>query len=267
METEEEALIRAVRESPEDDTPRLVYADWLQEQPPLVTKCGNCDGHGRSKPAFKWVCKACGSHGTLRLYCQACRSGRIRPATRKDGVRCSECLGSGKFEADYAARAEFIRLQCEFAKLGSTDRGCPDMVERNEYRWRKGNCVCRGCEIRRLEHDLKNGHDLVFYSDVKWMAYRSVWQRGFVEKVVLPFNGLLGWRQNATDIIASKIVVLREVELTTWPDSWIPGWDAEDFATANRAYVRLALAEQLSKEYPGHCPGYPIKFTLPMVSE
>ena len=29
--TEREALLRAVCENPDDDTPRLVFADWLDE--------------------------------------------------------------------------------------------------------------------------------------------------------------------------------------------------------------------------------------------
>ena len=32
MTAEEQALLRAVRAAPEDDTPRLVYADWLEER-------------------------------------------------------------------------------------------------------------------------------------------------------------------------------------------------------------------------------------------
>ncbi|HJZ56263.1 MAG TPA: TIGR02996 domain-containing protein, partial [Gemmataceae bacterium] len=30
--TDEHALLAAIREHPEEDTPRLVYADWLDEQ-------------------------------------------------------------------------------------------------------------------------------------------------------------------------------------------------------------------------------------------
>ena len=30
--TPDEAFLRAVREAPEDDAPRLIYADWLEEQ-------------------------------------------------------------------------------------------------------------------------------------------------------------------------------------------------------------------------------------------
>jgi uncharacterized protein (TIGR02996 family) len=30
--TQDEAFLQAIWENPEDDTPRLVYADWLQEK-------------------------------------------------------------------------------------------------------------------------------------------------------------------------------------------------------------------------------------------
>ena len=44
--TDRDALYRAVCRDPHDDTPRLVYADWLDEQPTARVKCrGRCGGY------------------------------------------------------------------------------------------------------------------------------------------------------------------------------------------------------------------------------
>lgn len=81
---------------------RLVYADWLQEQSEV---CGAC--RGKSAP-----CGACGGDGlsTGPPECRRCR--------RCDGtgrLPCPACSGTGR--VDHAARCEFIRVQCELARM------------------------------------------------------------------------------------------------------------------------------------------------------
>lgn len=63
-------LLRRILETPEDDTVRLAYADWLDEQPVASEMCGQCDGKGEVRycdaagDMDDEPCKACG--GNLR---------------------------------------------------------------------------------------------------------------------------------------------------------------------------------------------------------
>jgi uncharacterized protein (TIGR02996 family) len=81
--SDREALLAAVCEFPDDDTPRLVYADWLDEN----TACECCCGTGRN--GWKvWD----DDHGP-----------------------CAHCAATGKNGNE--ARAELIRVQCELARV------------------------------------------------------------------------------------------------------------------------------------------------------
>jgi uncharacterized protein (TIGR02996 family) len=92
---ERKAFLAAITASPDDDTPRLVFADWLQE-------------HGEDE------------------------------------------------------RAEFIRVQCEIARLDQVDATCPFITEYSRpepgavpvERWTEGVCQCRGCVLVRREREL-----------------------------------------------------------------------------------------------------------------
>lgn len=65
-----ELLLKAVLEYPDEDTPRLAYADWLQEQASAVT-CHICGGkggwdsiyHGRGHPPHWCRCSTCEGTG------------------------------------------------------------------------------------------------------------------------------------------------------------------------------------------------------------
>lgn len=79
------AFIRAICESPADDAPRLIYADWLEE----TARDVECDqpGYDDGEPHFQ----------------------------------CPTCDGSGVVSDGRRERAEFIRVQCELALF---DRWC-----------------------------------------------------------------------------------------------------------------------------------------------
>jgi len=123
---QDDAFRQAIIEKPDDDTPRLVYADWLDE-------------HGES------------------------------------------------------ARAEFIRVQCQLARLPPDAPGRTDL-ERRELRLLDANEAKWLGPIRR-----------------EWFnrLFNDFWRRGFVERVVLPLGDFLA---NAPAIFASgpvRKVVLR----------------------------------------------------------
>lgn len=86
MTTEEHALLCAILAEPAEDTPRLVYADWLQE---------NGDG----------PCPRCAGRGP--------EPGRVYSHhTHSFDEACSNCRGTGTVPYGRAERAEFIRVQC-----------------------------------------------------------------------------------------------------------------------------------------------------------
>lgn len=102
----ERALLAEILAHPDDDTPRLVYADYLDERDTVSVPCPKCvkgwtvipyreDGDGDVSGGGFGYCPAC--HGT----------------------------GSAPDTAN-ADRAEFIRVQCELART-------PETVYRNIY--------------------------------------------------------------------------------------------------------------------------------------
>ncbi len=90
------ALLRAVCESPFDDTPRLVYADWLEE-------------NGGEVP-----CKQCGGQGWQYIF----------PEHDAPTVACPDCHGTGTVSDGRRERAELIRVQVELANPTKPCRGC-----------------------------------------------------------------------------------------------------------------------------------------------
>lgn len=99
MTPEHDAFLRAIIANPGDDLPRLVYADWLDENARVV----------------EVVCKECGGVGWEAGH---------------EGIeRCNECLGEVRSVSDgRAERAEFIRVQIRIAEIvrqrnGSKQRG------------------------------------------------------------------------------------------------------------------------------------------------
>jgi uncharacterized protein (TIGR02996 family) len=90
MDTQQ-ALLRAILLNPADDVARLVYADWLDEGAATVP-CPKCKGRGDDGG-------------------DAYDRGMV-------GI-CPACSGTGTVACERAARAEFIRLQCELARSES----------------------------------------------------------------------------------------------------------------------------------------------------
>ncbi len=93
---------------PEDDTPRLVYADWLDENAGTVI----CTNDSCGNPAPGW--------------------NTFYP--------CRVCRGTGRVSDGRAERAEFIRVQCELARIP-------------ECQW-CGLPTCRYIALRRREREL-----------------------------------------------------------------------------------------------------------------
>lgn len=106
--TDEAALKAAIWDSPADDLPRVVYADYLDEHATVTQQCG-CY---LDQPGWAFV------------------GSRLR--------RCPDCRGEARIQGNgFAARAELIRVQCELARWKGKDHDhCP--VCGKHWRWRVG---------------------------------------------------------------------------------------------------------------------------------
>lgn len=100
-------------------------------------------------------------------------------------------------------RAEFIRVQCEYATLNDVDRTCPyldsNFANRTTCRWKEGVCQCRGCAL------VKQEDELIRFNASRWIdaALAEEWQEGFGT-----------WRRPLLKVarIVSKRSVCRELE-------------------------------------------------------
>jgi uncharacterized protein (TIGR02996 family) len=158
---DEAAFVRSVCESPFDDTVRLAFADYLDENAGDVP-CGRCGGESLPFDA------------SVRL--------------RMEGLApCPDCRGSGAVSNGYADRAEFVRVQCRLEAIHNRDSrkdGGPPLTEYNA--------------LRRRERELLDtfgrawaGHDFHYVNPVEgvWVGERAAvatYRRGFVESVALP---------------------------------------------------------------------------------
>jgi uncharacterized protein (TIGR02996 family) len=96
MTDAEQAFLADIRSRPEDDAPRLQYADWLEE-------------NGRDVPCVR--CHGSGVHALSK------RLGVTQPTW---GHECGVCRGSGRVSDGRREQAEFIAVQCELARTPET---------------------------------------------------------------------------------------------------------------------------------------------------
>src|SRR6185312_14607164 len=146
-----------ILDRPADDTPRLMLADHLDETAVAVA-CGACVGVGKV-PEYEP-----GTDGVWRVVRNICQ----------------RCGGTGSVPDGRAARAAFIRVQCELAR--GCDPWCRNGVVQEpvmEYRENAGGVVavgqrnvpCPKCwPLRRREQELLNGNAGRVLSGAAWLA-------------------------------------------------------------------------------------------------
>lgn len=124
--TEEAALLAAVAADPPDDTVRLAYADWLQEQPAVRMQCGWCSGKGHGNG----FC-ACWGTGSIIDNSHSDRAEFIRlQAARIPELEADAALVSPRQMPSCQAELDAARSQSE--RLLSSHRSrwsqapCPD---------------------------------------------------------------------------------------------------------------------------------------------
>lgn len=151
---EYQALHAGVLAAPEDDLPRLVLADWLDEH----AGWSDCPTHVTDvEPTF--VCKVCNAverHG--RLYhnpgCRVPGMGEKKESNFAE-VTCLACHDAGRVGDGLKEYAEFIRVQCELSHFSEDDlqERKPHWIpvcEPKHRRWERAQA------LRRLERELWN---------------------------------------------------------------------------------------------------------------
>lgn len=116
------ALLDAIIADPDDDGPRLGYADYLDE--------------------------------TATMICAKCRGTKLNDIGHPNGpIPCAFCQESRVSDGN-AERAEFIRVQCELARIGHLHP--PADVEDRRIIRRANDLLKRECEIWELTAGEKN---------------------------------------------------------------------------------------------------------------
>lgn len=276
--TDHDALLAAIISEPADDTPRLAYADWLQEN------------------EFTWACSAC--HGDGWVY-----FGGVDgiPQEKRNCVhpRCR----SGRVSSAGLERAEFIRVQVELAQLDSGDRcyvcgwpykadgGCepgncsyrPEPHNAEYDRWQKRQTHYHG--LRSRERDYLSRFGKVWSILLTCKSTRpdgteytywfppgdQVFTRGFVSGLAIDWKR---WRQHADAITRAQPIervrftdrpLVNEDELYmlnengTWKSRRWPGIEFElpaegdryDNPLANPAGLSIAEQERIALEELG----------------
>lgn len=184
---DEAAFLRAILDYPDDDLPRLVLADWLEE---------------RNRPGGFNPCPAACENGQVILSYWSDAGQR-----REKCEVCSTCRGRGLVAVAanrYVERAEFIRVQCELARLELAS-GTPAFWES----LRATHAGCDGCSdwcrLRKREMDLwtlagpewfelaKEGFPLMPTVGVLGQTWDVVVRRGWPEVVRLRLHQLRDW--------------------------------------------------------------------------
>jgi len=151
----------------DDDTPRLLYADRLDELAGTVP-CGACGGGGVKAVG---VVKKGGPEewGPWKQY--------VMDPPPPTLVDCPACSGSGRVPDALAARAELVRVQCEihWREAGGWKGGSPDPAARlDALRQRK-------LQLLSVVQDSVRTALAGAYDGVWWQAWE--FRRGFVESL------------------------------------------------------------------------------------
>lgn len=174
-----DSLLASVIADPDDDTPRLVMSDWLEEHDG-DKPCGDCDGKG-------WLWDDSGGNIGVQAH-------------------CFNCSSTGRVPNGFAARAEFIRVQIELA------------MWRNDLEYRLENMSFdKQDQLRRREQELLREFGEQWVRQViDWQVSgvrvdpNSGFSRGFITEITCTWDD---WLAHHEAILAAT--PLRKLVLTT----------------------------------------------------
>lgn len=216
MNADEEALLAGILASPDDDIPRLVYCDWLEEHAG-TERCPECKGDTRhrvtlpGKPERRMLNMVAGT--------------------------CARCGGTGRVSDGRQERAEFIRLQIELARMEAEGAklGTGRPVRRVLNRVKAPRCIVLEADLQTYTALYTRSMDLLnanwsagATSDVNWAAWLRpfpmrptpamvtyepvVYRRGFCEEIACP---AADWLAHGDELLKRHPV--KKVRLTTPP--------------------------------------------------
>jgi uncharacterized protein (TIGR02996 family) len=194
----EAGFLADIIETPEDDAPRLIYCDWLQENVGTA-ECVRC--RQGENPIYT------AGVGRLRWHLGDGTTGV---------VDCPDCSGTGRVPDGRAERAEFIRVQVELAcfrravgaeHLPHAREEALRRRERELFDWNNVSNWGFRDYVLRTTVDRKEFDRLVLEK-----IDAALIRRGFVEHVTLSAEDFL---RHADELV--KAAPIREVTLTTWP--------------------------------------------------
>lgn len=174
MTQEQRDLLNAVLASPDDDLPRLVYADWLDEHDE-PTPCGCDDG--------------------------VIDTGGFDPAGNPVYVECGICDGVGHLPNQNALHAALIRTQCKISGVQWdcewTTRGMNCQRWNQDIRPGKPPILCPTCktlqeltdEEDRIKWQLLDSGFWKLNIDNAWVLDTPT-HRGFIERISAPLDWL-----------------------------------------------------------------------------
>lgn len=237
MTSDESAFIAAIKAAPDDDAPRLIYADWLDEHAGVI-ECDRCKHRALVFDGEK-------SH----LMIPNDAGQFVSPA------KCPTCGGSGHVSNGNAERAEFIRVQCELARLPQPEsKTTKPILPGKSYHEGEGICVrcthdseCRYHELKSRQFEIG---PLITLSDARdWMECHRH-HRGFVHSITCT---AADWLAHGDAICEWHPV--REVRLTTDIGNYIAaddyGWYFTDGTReASGAYRVIMDCNHLALDAP-----------------
>lgn len=212
MSNEKAEFLARIRETnhTSDNTPRLVFADWLEENE-KSERCGDCYGAGHA------FCPNCHGEG-----CSVYGVAANGPCLAADD--CHRCAGSGTVSNGFKGRAEFIRVQCRIYDLvndpdtdwsdctGPSASWCPNC----------GDCCCKSREDSMSDdecplHSYKSNHDSLSLLENKIIEMPSSLSdvfrqagpqdRGLLTVASVPLIGRAGWLTIGPRIVRDQPII------------------------------------------------------------
>lgn len=208
------ALYREVLARPHDDTPRLVFADYVEEN---GGPCPYCHGRGRDRVGHT-------------------RTTVFGKSDVRFDVPCFACHGTGHTVERLGPLVALIRLQIESAKLGpDPDPNCPHPTgsHTNSFGWRRCSYCHNGLDARieatlravvatptglsappfRLRQSPYTRPGVAVETDAGRLVGLVEFARGFVDLVRLSATGWQDWADRLTAAFP-----LTRVVLGSWPE-------------------------------------------------